>query len=94
MKNSSLRKETVMTDQTTKTRIATAPVMDEKQYARYKYDQALAAMEKNPTKENVAAFEAANKHLFEVEDSYRIGARLLFERAQNLLSATMGFIRR
>lgn len=83
-----------MTDQTTKTRMSTVPVMDEKQYARWKYDEALRVMEANPTEENVAAFEAANKHLYEVEDSYRIGARLLFERAQNLLSATMGLIRR
>jgi len=60
-------------------KIPNLPQLNEREYMQYKYDQALKAMLNSPTKENVAAFGKANCDLFEVEDAYRIGARLLIE---------------
>lgn len=57
------------------------PVMNEKEYAQYLYDEALKAMLENPNDiEKVNAFTEANRRLYEVQDSYRIGGRLLIER--------------
>lgn len=64
--------------------------MDEKQWAQMQYDNALATMLENPTKENIDAFGRANAHLYEVEDAYRIALRLLTERAHNLANAVLG----
>lgn len=63
-------------------KLSTGPVQttNEREYAQYKYDQARATMLKSPTEENVNAFIEANKYLYEVEDSYRIGGRLLIQR--------------
>lgn len=68
-------------------KIQAAPAMNEREYAQYLYDEALKKMIANPTKANIDAFTAANVHLFEVEDLYRIAARLLLERARRVRDA-------
>ena len=52
------------------------PVLTEEEMAQLRYDAALKAMNQNPSKETIAAFGDANRHLFEVKDAYRIGQRL------------------
>lgn len=64
--------------------------MDEKQYAEHRYNEAKIRMLISPTKENIQSFSEANKLLFEVSDAYRIGARLLAERARRLSNALFG----
>lgn len=81
----------MMADSTIKTKAA--PAMNEREYALYLYNQALKKMVNEPTQENIAAFGSANEHLFRVEDSYRIAARLLMERAQNLKNAVRGLFK-
>lgn len=83
-----------MTDPITTVKIPAVKSMNEKEYAQYLYDEALKKMLANPTKENVDAFTAANAHLFEVEDAYRIALRLISERARNLRNAFRGLIKR
>jgi hypothetical protein len=56
--------------------------INEKEYAQAQYDEALQAMIDNPSQETIKAFGIANQKLFEVEDAYRIGARLLLERVR------------
>jgi hypothetical protein len=58
-------------------KLTNLPELNEKEYYQYMYDQALKAMLKNPTKENIDAFGVANTKLYEIEDAYRIGSRLL-----------------
>jgi hypothetical protein len=80
-----------MNSDTTK-KLMVPPKMNEKEYARWRYDQALLNMTQKGTPESIKEFELANKHLYEVEDAYRIGMRLLLERAQRVLEATVGLI--
>lgn len=82
-----------MTSQDTTKKMAAIPQMNEKQWARFKYDEARANMLANPTPDNCKAFADANTHLYEVEDAYRIGARIMFERAQQVLEAARGLLR-
>jgi len=58
--------------------------INEKEYARMRYDAALQKMLTDKTPESIYEFEAANAYLFEVEDLYRIGAKLLLDRAKIL----------
>lgn len=76
-----------MSDPITTVKIPSVRSMNEKEYAQFKYDEALKKMLENPTKENLEAFGKANAHLYEVEDAYRIALRLLSERARNLANA-------
>lgn len=78
-----------MTDQTTKTRIATAPVMDEKQYALYVYEQAKAKMhpDKRPTQADIDAFISASIKLKYTLSAYELAELLLKERAFQLQNA-------
>lgn len=62
-------------------KLKNVPRLNERDYAQMKYDEARIHMLENPTKDNIALFEEANKKLFEVQDAYRIGARLILERA-------------
>ena len=48
----------------------------ETQHYQYLFDQAYTKMLADPTDENLNAFHLANKQLWEVRDSYRIGLRL------------------
>lgn len=64
--------------------------MNEKQYAEKRYNEAMINMISQPTEENRKEFENANKYFFEVSDAYRIGARLLAERARRLANALFG----
>ena len=75
-------------EDTTKTSVKALPKMNEQEYAQYRYDQALQYMLDHPTNpEARIAFERANKKLYEVQDAYRIGARLLLERARRVQRA-------
>lgn len=56
--------------------------INERQYAQMKYDKALQEMIDHPSEETIKAFGEANQKLFEIEDAYRIGARLLLEKAR------------
>jgi len=80
-----------MTDEQTDTtlKIRGLPKITEKEYLQYQYDTALRQMLKDPKEENVKNFEKANARLFEVQDLYRIGYRLLLERAKRLLAETL-----
>lgn len=70
-------------ERTTKKSITQLPtLMNEKDYAQWKYDHALSAMLANPSAKNRADFEAANKFLYEVQDKYRIGGRLLIQKGE------------
>lgn len=60
------------------------PELNEREYAQYKYDEALKAMLKDPTPDNIQAFVLANDLIYEVQDAYRIGSKLLLLRSQNL----------
>ena len=55
------------------------PKYNERQYMQFKYDLAFKAMLNNPTRENIEAFGKANCDLYEIEDAYRIGTRLILE---------------
>lgn len=54
---------------------------NELDWAKGVYDAALKTMLAKPNAETISAFEAANKLYFETQDKYRIGVRLLLERA-------------
>jgi len=84
-----------MDNQTTTVKIkAIREIPDEKTLAQLAYDEAKARMLMNPSQENIEAFGRANAHLYEVEDAYRIGTRLLTERAKNLKEAFFGLVNR
>lgn len=55
------------------------PEYNEREYVKFRYDLALQAMLKNPTEKNIEAFGKANCDLYEIEDAYRIGTRLILE---------------
>lgn len=83
-----------MLDPNSTVKISSITKKDEKEYAREQYALALANMLEKKTLESVQAFEKANKKLFEVEDAYRLGLRLLTERAQRVSQAFMGLVHR
>lgn len=66
---------------------------DEKEIAQKQYDEALAKMLAEPTKDNIDEFSKANEHLYEVEDLYRIAIRLLTERAKGIRDYVRGLSR-
>jgi len=68
-----------MIDQTITVKIKNLPGLNEREYAQYKYDEALRFMLSSPTRENIQTFEETNKKLFEIEDKYRLGAKLLIQ---------------
>ena len=68
-----------MDQQVATRKVGILPPMDEKAYAQMRFDEALATMLKSPTVENIQTFTEANRHLYEVQDAYRIGMRLLIE---------------
>lgn len=61
-------------------KITGLPKFNEMDYLEYKYQEALKAYLAAPSYENKAAFDEANKALFEAKDAYRIGKRLLDQR--------------
>jgi len=67
-------------------KITGLPIINERESARLKYDAAVQRMLAEPSEETIDAFVEANKVLFEVEDAYRIGARLALEHALALVS--------
>lgn len=70
-------------ERTTKKSITSLPtLMNEKEYAQWKYDEALAKMLADPTLENREAFDKANEFLYEVQNRYHIGAKRLLLKAQ------------
>lgn len=75
--------ENVEKPATTK-KMSAITVMDEKEYVELQYNLARTRMIENPTQENIDAFTEANTRYFETMDAYRIGAKLLAERIQNL----------
>lgn len=67
-----------MSDPTITKKIPAVSKTDELEFYKKKFDEALAKMLKTPTKDNIDAFTKANANLYEVEDAYRIGKRLLY----------------
>lgn len=65
-------------------KIVGLPKFNELDYYQYKYNEALKKMLGEPTIENAWAFAEWNRKLFEAEDCYRIGRRLLLQRSQQL----------
>lgn len=68
-----------MEDMTTTIKIKDLPKFNELDWAQWKYDTALKAMLNSPTKENQQTFAEANRYLYEIQDKYRIGKKLLIQ---------------
>ena len=66
---------------------------NELEYAQRQYDEAVQKMLLIPTLDNVKAFELANKKLFEIQDAYRLGAKLLLMRTK-YIADTINIVRR
>jgi len=66
-------------DEAVTLKIKNLPQMNERDCAQHKYNEALKTMLIDPSKENINTFEEANKILYDVQDAYRIGRRLLIE---------------
>lgn len=71
-----------MADLQTTEKIPAITEQNEKDYAHMRYDMALKKMLADRSLESIKEFEEANAYLFEVEDAYRIGAKLLLDRAK------------
>lgn len=82
-----MRAKRTVEEPITTVKIHAVSQMNEKEYAQYCYDQAMQKMLDKPTPQNIAEFEKANKHLYEVQDAYRIGTRLLLERVNRVTTA-------
>lgn len=59
-------------DQKTTKKIPAITEQNELDYVQMKYEEALQAMLKSPTVENVQTFTEANRRLYETQDAYRL----------------------
>lgn len=65
-------------------KIVGLPKFNEIDYYQHQYDEALTEMLSNPTQENIEEFGKWNAKLYETQDCYRVGQRLLIDRSRQL----------